>query len=63
MARPCTLVSYEPAVAIFTGGPGFSNAISALPAIYTSESPVIFVAGCAELPEKGIFRSQIFQGY
>ena len=39
---------------IFTGGPGFSNAISALPAIYTSESPVVFVAGCAELPEKGM---------
>jgi acetolactate synthase-1/2/3 large subunit len=37
-----------------TGGPGYSNAISGLPAIYTSESPVIFVAGCAELPEKGM---------
>ena len=47
-------ITGEPAVALFTGGPGFSNAISALPAIYTSESPVIFIAGCAELPEKGM---------
>jgi acetolactate synthase-1/2/3 large subunit len=43
-----------PAVAMFTGGPGFANAISGLPAIYTSETPVIFVAGAAELPEKGM---------
>jgi len=43
-----------PAVAMFTGGPGFANAISGLPAIYTSESPVIFVAGAAEMPEKGM---------
>jgi acetolactate synthase-1/2/3 large subunit len=54
MADGYARVTGEPAVAIFTGGPGFSNAISALPAIYTSESPVIFIAGCAELPEKGM---------
>lgn len=47
-------ITGRPACGIFTGGPGFSNAISALPAIYTSESPVVFVAGCAELPEKGM---------
>ena len=54
MADGYARITGEPAVAIFTGGPGYSNAISALPAIYTSESPVIFVAGCAELPEKGM---------
>ena len=54
MADGYARITGEPAVAIFTGGPGFSNAISALPAIYTSESPVIFIAGCAELPEKGM---------
>ena len=54
MADGYARITGEPAVAIFTGGPGFSNAISGLPAIYTSESPVIFVAGCAELPEKGM---------
>ena len=54
MADGYARITGKPAVGIFTGGPGFSNAISALPAIYTSESPVIFVAGCAELPEKGM---------
>ena len=54
MADGYARITGEPAVALFTGGPGYSNAISALPAIYTSESPVIFVAGCAELPEKGM---------
>ena len=54
MADGYARITGEPAVAMFTGGPGFSNAISGLPAIYTSESPVIFVAGCAELPEKGM---------
>ena len=54
MADGYARITGEPAVAMFTGGPGFSNAISVLPAIYTSESPVIFVAGCAELPEKGM---------
>ena len=52
MADGYARITGRPSVGIFTGGPGFSNAISALPAIYTSESPVIFVAGCAELPEK-----------
>ncbi len=54
MADGYARITGKPAVGIFTGGPGFSNAISALPAIYTSESPVVFVAGCAELPEKGM---------
>ena len=54
MADGYARITGQPAVAIFTGGPGFSNAISGLPAIYTSESPVIFVAGAAELPEKGM---------
>ena len=54
MADAYARITGHPSVAMFTGGPGFSNAISALPAIYTSESPVIFVAGCAELPEKGM---------
>ncbi len=54
MADGYARITGRPAVGIFTGGPGFSNAISALPAIYTSESPVVFVAGSAELPEKGM---------
>ena len=54
MADGYARITGQPAVGIFTGGPGFANAISALPAIYTAESPVIFVAGCAELPEKGM---------
>ena len=54
MADGYSRITGEPSVAMFTGGPGFSNAISGLPAIYTSESPVIFVAGCAELPGKGM---------
>ena len=54
MADGYARITGEPAVALFTGGPGFANALSGLPAIYTSESPVIFVAGCAELPEKGM---------
>ena len=53
MADGYARITGQPSVAMFTGGPGFANAISGLPAIYTSESPVIFVAGCAELPEKG----------
>ena len=53
MADGYARITGQPSVALFTGGPGFANAISGLPAIYTSESPVIFVAGCAELPEKG----------
>jgi len=54
MADGYARITGRPAVGMFTGGPGFSNAISALPAVFTSESPVIFVAGCAELPEKGM---------
>ena len=54
MADAYARITGQPSVAIFTGGPGFANAISGLPAIYTSESPVIFVAGSAELPEKGM---------
>ncbi|MAR30730.1 MAG: hypothetical protein CL884_00665 [Dehalococcoidia bacterium] len=54
MADGYSRITGEPSVAMFTGGPGFSNAISGLPAIYTSESPVIFIAGCAELPGKGM---------
>jgi len=54
MADGYARITGRPAVGMFTGGPGFSNAISALPAIYTSESPVVFIAGCAELPEKGM---------
>ena len=58
MADGYARITGRPAVGMFTGGPGFSNAISALPAIYTSESPVVFVAGCAELPEKGMMTFQ-----
>ncbi len=54
MADGYARITGRPAVGMFTGGPGFSNAISALPAVFTSESPVIFIAGCAELPEKGM---------
>ena len=58
MADGYARITGQPAVGMFTGGPGFSNAISGLPAIYTSESPVIFVAGCGELPEKGMVTFQ-----
>ncbi|MCE2465201.1 MAG: thiamine pyrophosphate-binding protein [Dehalococcoidia bacterium] len=58
MADAWCRVTGEPAVAMFTGGPGFSNAISALPNIYTSESPVVFITGAAELPEKGMYAFQ-----
>ena len=54
MADGYARITGRPAAGIFTGGPGFSNAISALPAIYTSESPVIFIAGAAELPQHGM---------
>ena len=54
MADGYARITGRPAAAIFTGGPGFSNAISALPAVYTAESPVIFIAGAAEMPEKGM---------
>ena len=58
MADAWCRITGEPAVAMFTGGPGFSNAISALPNIYTSESPVVFISGAAELPEKGLYAFQ-----
>ena len=58
MADAWCRVTGEPAVALVTGGPGFSNAISGLPNIYTSESPVVFIAGCSELPEKGMYSFQ-----
>ena len=58
MADAWARVTGEPAVAMFTGGPGFSNALSALPNIYTSESPVIFISGASELSEKGMYAFQ-----
>ena len=58
MADGYARITGRPSVGMFTGGPGFANAISALPAVYTSESPVIFVAGSAELPEKGMVTFQ-----
>ena len=58
MADAWCRITGEPAVAMVTGGPGFSNAISGLPNIYTSESPVVFIAGCSELPEQGMFSFQ-----
>ena len=54
MADGYARITGEPTVAMCSGCPGSSIASSALPAIYTSESPVIFGAGCAELPEKGM---------
>lgn len=58
MADAWCRVTGEPSVALVTGGPGFSNAISGLPNIYTAESPVIFIAGCSELPEHGMYSFQ-----
>lgn len=58
MADAWARITGEPAVALFTGGPGFSNAISGLPNVYTSESPVIFIAGCGELSERGMHSFQ-----
>ncbi len=58
MADAWARVTGEPAVTLFTGGPGFSNAVSALPNIYTSESPVIFISGASELSEKGMYAFQ-----
>ena len=54
MADAWCRVTGEPAACIFTGGPGFANAISALPNIYTSESPVVFISGASELSQKGM---------
>ena len=58
MADAWCRITGEPSVAMFTGGPGFSNAISGLPHVYTAESPVIFIAGCGELPERGLLGFQ-----
>lgn len=48
----------QPAVALVTGGPGFANAVSALPNVYANESPVIFIAGCGPLAELGMYSFQ-----
>ncbi|HET7263316.1 MAG TPA: thiamine pyrophosphate-binding protein [bacterium] len=58
MADAWSRVTGEPAVALVTGGPGFANAISALPPIHASESPVILLAGCGELVERGMYGFQ-----
>ena len=58
MADAWARVTGEPAVALFTGGPGFSNAISALPNVYTAESPVIFISGSSPLSLKGMYSFQ-----
>ncbi|HLW48232.1 MAG TPA: thiamine pyrophosphate-binding protein [bacterium] len=58
MADAWTRVTGEAAVALVTGGPGFANAISALPPIHASENPVILIAGCAELAERGMYAFQ-----
>ena len=58
MADAWTRLTGEPAVALVTGGPGFANAISALPPIFASESPVVLIAGCGELAERGMYGFQ-----
>src|SRR5690348_2420848 len=58
MADAWTRVTGEPAVALVTGGPGFANALSALPPIFPSESPVVLLAGCGELAERGMYSFQ-----
>ena len=58
MADAWARVTGEPGVVMVTGGPGFANAASALPNIYTSESPVIFISGSSELHEKGMYAFQ-----
>ncbi len=58
MADAWTRVTGEPAVALVTGGPGFANAVSALPAIHASESPVVLLAGCAEIRDLGRYAFQ-----
>lgn len=58
MADGWARVTGQPAVALVTGGPGFANAISALPNIYSNESPVIFIAGSGELAELGMYSFQ-----
>ena len=58
MADGWARITGKPGVVLVTGGPGFANAISALPNIYTSESPVVLLTGSAELPEKGMYAFQ-----
>ena len=58
MADGWCRVTGQPAAALVTGGPGFANAISALPNIFTSESPVILLAGCGPLAELGMYSLQ-----
>ena len=58
MADGWARITGRPGVVLVTGGPGFANAISALPNIYTSESPVVLLTGSAELPEKGMYAFQ-----
>ena len=58
MADAWCRITGEPAVAVCTGGPGFANALSALPHIYSAESPVIFIAGSGPLPEMGMYSFQ-----
>jgi len=54
MADAWARVTGEPAVVMTTGGPGFANALSGLPSAFKNESPVIFIAGCGPLPERGM---------
>lgn len=54
MADAWARVTGEPAVVMTTGGPGFANAVSALPTAFKNESPVIFIAGCGPLAERGL---------
>lgn len=58
MADAWCRITAEPSVVMVTGGPGFSNAISGLPNVFTSESPVIFIAGASELAEHGMYSFQ-----
>lgn len=58
MADAWCRVTGELAVAMVTGGPGFSNAMSGLPNVFTSESPVVLIAGCSERIEQGMYSFQ-----
>jgi acetolactate synthase-1/2/3 large subunit len=58
MADAWTRVTGEPAVVLVTGGPGFANAISALPSVAANESPVILLAGCGDRAERGMYSFQ-----
>ncbi|MBM3926405.1 MAG: thiamine pyrophosphate-binding protein [SAR202 cluster bacterium] len=58
MADAYARITGRPSVVMVTGGPGFSNAISGLPNVFTQETPVVVVAGCSELPEHGMYSFQ-----